>query len=84
MIIPKYQEICYNISLYQTLFVGIQQKGVDFMGKDLKSKELGVGICQRKDGLYTARFVSRRTGKSIQKYFPKLQECRKWYADAKF
>jgi len=54
------------------------------MGKDLKGKELGVGICQRKDGLYTARFVSKRTGKSIHKYFPKLQECRKWYADAKF
>ncbi len=70
--------------MYQTLFVGIQQKGVDFMGKDLKGKELGVGICQRKDGLYTARFVSKRTGKSVQKYFPKLQECRKWYADAKF
>ena len=46
------------------------------MGKDLKGKELGVGICQRKDGLYTARFVSKRTGKSVQKYFPKLQECR--------
>lgn len=54
------------------------------MGKDLKGKELGVGICQRKDGLYTARFVSKRTGKSVQRYFPKLQECRKWYADAKF
>jgi len=76
--------IWYNVSLYQTLFVGIQQKGVGFMGKDLKGKELGVGICQRKDGLYTARFVSKRTGKSVQKYFPKLQECRKWYADAKF
>lgn len=24
------------------------------MGKDLKGKELGVGISQRKDGLYTA------------------------------
>ena len=54
------------------------------MGKDLKGKELGVGICQRKDGLYTARFVSKRTGKSVQKYFPRLQECRRWYADAKF
>ncbi len=54
------------------------------MGKDLKGREFGVGICQRKDGLYTARFVSKRTGKSVQKYFPKLQECRKWYADAKF
>lgn len=54
------------------------------MGKDLKGKELGVGICQRKDGLYTARFVSKRTGKTVQRYFPKLQECRKWYADARF
>lgn len=54
------------------------------MGKDLKGKELGVGICQRKDGLYTGRFVSKRTGKSIQKYFPKLQDCRQWLADARF
>ncbi len=54
------------------------------MGKDLKGKELGVGISQRKDGLYTARFVSKATGKSIQKYFPKLQEGREWYADARF
>lgn len=53
------------------------------MGKDLKGRELGVGICQRKDGLYTARFVSKCDGKAIQKYFPKLQECRRWYADAK-
>ena len=54
------------------------------MGKDLKGKELGVGISQRKNGLYTARFVSKRNGKTIQKYFPKLQECRKWYADSVF
>lgn len=54
------------------------------MGKDLKGKELGIGISQRKDGLYTGRFVSKRTGKTIQKYFPKLQECRQWYADARF
>ncbi len=26
LIIPKCREICYNISLYQTLFVEIQQK----------------------------------------------------------
>lgn len=54
------------------------------MGKDLKGKELGVGISQRKDGLYTGRFISKKTGKTVQKYFPKLQECRQWYADAKF
>lgn len=53
------------------------------MGKDLKGKELGVGISQRKDGLYTARFTDRR-GKRRQKYFKKLQECRKWIADAQF
>lgn len=52
------------------------------MGKNLKGKELGVGICQRKDGLYTARFISKRTGKTVQKYFKKLQDCRNWYADA--
>lgn len=53
------------------------------MGKDLKGKELGVGISQRKDGLYTARFTGR-DGKRKQKYFKKLQECRKWIADAQF
>ena len=45
------------------------------MGKDLKGKELGVGISQRKDGLYTARFTDRN-GKRKQQYFKKLQECR--------
>ena len=29
------------------------------MGKDLKGKELGHGICQRKNGRYDARFVDR-------------------------
>lgn len=29
------------------------------MGKDLKGKELGVGILQRKDGIYQARFTDR-------------------------
>lgn len=66
------------ISACIKLFLLEYSRGVDFMGKDLKGKELGVGICQRKDGLYTARFVSKRTGKSVRKYFPKLQECRKW------
>lgn len=53
------------------------------MGKDLKGKELGVGISQRKDGLYSARFTGK-DGKRKQKYFKKLQECRKWIADAQF
>ena len=29
------------------------------MGKDLKGKELGVGIVQQTDGLYVARFTDR-------------------------
>lgn len=51
------------------------------MGKDLKGKELGVGIVQQKDGLYMARFVDR-LGKRRTKRFKKLQECRQWIADA--
>lgn len=53
------------------------------MGKNLKGKELGIGISQRKDGLYTARFTDKH-GKRRQKYFKKLQECRNWIADAQF
>lgn len=53
------------------------------MGKDLRGKELGVGISQRKDGLYTARFTDRQ-GKRRQQYFKKLQDCRNWLADAEF
>lgn len=53
------------------------------MGKDLRGKELGVGISQLKDGRYTARFTSKN-GKRIQKYFKKLQECRNWLADAQY
>ena len=37
------------------------------MGKDLKGKELGIGISQRKDGLYTARFTDHN-GKRKQQY----------------
>ena len=51
------------------------------MGKDLKGKELGVGISQESTGLYSARFVDR-FGKRKHKRFKKLQECRAWLADA--
>lgn len=53
------------------------------MGKDLKGKELGVGITQQKNGLYSARFVDKY-GKRRQKRFKKLQECRQWIADASY
>lgn len=53
------------------------------MGKDLKGKELGVGISQRSDGTYSARFTDR-FGKRQQKYFKKLADCKKWIAEATF
>lgn len=53
------------------------------MGKDLKGKELGVGITQQKNGLYNAGFVDK-LGKRRVKCFKKLQECRKWLDEAKY
>lgn len=53
------------------------------MGKDLKGRDLGVGIYQRQDGLYSARYTNK-LGKRKEKYFKKLQECRQWIADARF
>ena len=53
------------------------------MGKDLKGKELGKGICQEKSGFYMARFTDK-DGKRRSKRFQKLQECRQWLADAEY
>ena len=36
------------------------------MGKDLKGKELGTGISQRKDGYYVGRFTGHK--KYLQNY----------------
>ena len=52
------------------------------MGKNLKGKECGKGICQRKDGLYSARYVDE-LGKWHDKYFPTLPEARNWLKQAK-
>lgn len=53
------------------------------MGKDLKGKELGVGILQEKSGYYCARFVDKN-GRRRSKRFHKLQECKQWLADSTF
>lgn len=45
------------------------------MGKDLKGKELGVGISQRKDGNYAARYVNR-FGKRVSLYAKTYKEIR--------
>ena len=53
------------------------------MGKNLKGKECGKGICQRKDGFYYARFVDKY-GKRHEKYVPTLPEARNWLEEARF
>ena len=53
------------------------------MGKDLKGKELGVGITQQKNGLYNAGFVDKLGIRRVKR-FKKLQECRKWLDQARY
>lgn len=53
------------------------------MGKNLKGKEIGKGICQRKDGLYSARFVDKQ-GKRHEKYFSTIPEARNWLDDMRY
>ena len=51
------------------------------MGKDLKGKELGNGISQRKDGIYQARYVDR-WGKRRSLYDSDLRKIRVALAEA--
>ena len=53
------------------------------MGKNLKGKECGKGICQRKDGLYKARFTDK-TGRRREKHFRTVPEARNWLDDARY
>ena len=52
------------------------------MGKDLRNKELGLGIIQRKDGLYMARFTNK-SGKHIALTDPDLKCLRMRFEKAK-
>ena len=53
------------------------------MGKNLKGKDCGKGIYQRKDGLYSARFVDK-TSKRHEKYFQTIPEAKNWIEEAKY
>ena len=53
------------------------------MGKNLKGKECGKGIYQRKDGRFSARYIDK-AGKRHEKYFQTLPEARNWMEDAKY
>ena len=54
------------------------------MGKNLKGREIGKGLSQRKnDGLFSARYVDK-AGKRQEKYFKTLPEARNWLDEAKY
>lgn len=53
------------------------------MGKNLKGRECGKGICQRKDGKYAARFTDKY-GKRHEKHFLTLPETKNWLADVQY
>ena len=53
------------------------------MGKNLKGKELGKGICQKSDGTYLARFVNRR-GRRVEKRFKTFPEAKNWLDEARY
>ena len=59
----------------------LKLKGAKYMGKDLNGKELGIGITQRKDGLYQGRYKDR-FGKNKTIYNHKLSTLRKELASA--
>ena len=53
------------------------------MAKDLRGRELGKGLSQRKDKKYSARYVTV-SGKRVEKYFNTLPEARNWLATARY
>lgn len=55
----------------------IIRKDGGVMGKNLKGKELGKGLYQRKDGRYEARIFVRGTGKTFSIYGTNLQHLKK-------
>ena len=53
------------------------------MGKDLRGKEIGKGLSQRKNKKYQARFLTKK-GNRLSKQFDKLNEAKKWLADMQY
>ena len=72
----------YNAIVALVLFF-TKEREFQIMGKNLKGKECGKGICQRKDGFYSARFVNK-LGVRQEKLFSTLPEARNWLEDAKY
>lgn len=53
------------------------------MGKNLKGKNCGKGISQKKDSSYQARFVSKN-GKRYSKTFKTLPEAKRWLVESQY
>lgn len=53
------------------------------MGKDLKGREIGKGLCQRKDGRYVVRLTLPH-GKPISRYFDNQKKAERWLIDVKY
>ena len=72
----QYKDVSYLFPLYY-------RRSLVSMGKDLKGRECGKGLSQRKDKRYSARYVTK-SGKRIEKYFDSLPEARNWLADSQY
>lgn len=53
------------------------------MGKDLKGKEIGRGLCQERSGRYKARFTDK-TGLRQSKRFDTLNEAKLWLSEQEY
>lgn len=53
------------------------------MGKDLRGKELGSGLSQRKDGRYQAR-LTLKDGSRKEKNFIKVTDAREWLSEQRY
>lgn len=78
----------YVIMLFVRAFLYLLKGGTK-VGKDLRGKELGIGLSQRQDGRYQARFESAHkelNGDRIRvcKTFKKLVDARNWLAESKY
>ena len=51
------------------------------MGKDLKGKELGNGLFQRKNGRYVGRYINK-IGKRVEYSDTDLRKVQKWLRDS--
>ena len=81
MVLRKEQPCGIILSVLGSFFVRCTKGVQNSMGKNLKGRECGKGIYQRKDGKYSARYYAKN-GKRHERYFDTLPEARNWLADA--